>query len=114
LGHDLTLTCLAVAFSRALQDHVGQVPRAYWESCCAWLAAVICVEAGLCAARPLHEVREADVAAWHGSCCLQPGYFGKVGMRYFHLNKNKYTCPIINLDKVRRKPDEALAICRFV
>lgn len=30
-----------------------------------------------------------------------PGYFGKVGMRYFHLNKNKYHCPVINLDKVR-------------
>jgi large subunit ribosomal protein L27Ae len=29
-----------------------------------------------------------------------PGYFGKVGMRYFHLNKNKYHCPIINLDKI--------------
>ena len=29
-----------------------------------------------------------------------PGYFGKVGMRYFHLNKNKYFCPIINLDKI--------------
>lgn len=29
-----------------------------------------------------------------------PGYFGKVGMRYFHLNKNQYHCPIINLDKI--------------
>ena len=29
-----------------------------------------------------------------------PGYFGKVGMRYFHLNKNKYHCPIVNLDKL--------------
>jgi large subunit ribosomal protein L27Ae len=29
-----------------------------------------------------------------------PGYFGKVGMRYFHLNKNKYFCPVINLDKI--------------
>uniref|UniRef100_A0A7S1X9Q0 Large ribosomal subunit protein uL15/eL18 domain-containing protein n=1 Tax=Tetraselmis chuii TaxID=63592 RepID=A0A7S1X9Q0_9CHLO len=31
---------------------------------------------------------------WH------PGYFGKVGMRHFHLNKNKYYCPVINLDKI--------------
>lgn len=30
-----------------------------------------------------------------------PGYFGKVGMRYFNYKKNKYHCPIINLDKVR-------------
>eukprot|EP00873_Tetraselmis_striata_P036420 jgi/Tetstr1/456684/TSEL_043385.t1 len=29
-----------------------------------------------------------------------PGYFGKVGMRHFHLNKNKYFCPVINLDKI--------------
>ena len=29
-----------------------------------------------------------------------PGFFGKVGMRYFHLSKNKYHCPIINLDKI--------------
>lgn len=29
-----------------------------------------------------------------------PGYFGKVGMRYFHLSKNKYHCPVINLDKI--------------
>jgi len=29
-----------------------------------------------------------------------PGYFGKVGMRYFHKTTNKYFCPIINLDKI--------------
>merc|ERR1712023_424548 len=29
-----------------------------------------------------------------------PGYFGKVGMRYFHLQRNKYHCPIINLDRL--------------
>ena len=29
-----------------------------------------------------------------------PGYFGKVGMRYFHLNKNKYWKPTINLEKL--------------
>merc|ERR1712137_552579 len=29
-----------------------------------------------------------------------PGYFGKVGMRYFHKLTNKYHCPIINLDKI--------------
>ncbi len=29
-----------------------------------------------------------------------PGYFGKVGMRYFHLNKNKYWQPTINLEKL--------------
>ena len=29
-----------------------------------------------------------------------PGYFGKVGMRYFHLTRNKYHCPTINLDKL--------------
>jgi large subunit ribosomal protein L27Ae len=29
-----------------------------------------------------------------------PGYFGKVGMRYFHMNRNKFHCPIVNLDKI--------------
>lgn len=30
-----------------------------------------------------------------------PGYFGKVGMRYFHKTQNQYWKPVINLDKVR-------------
>jgi large subunit ribosomal protein L27Ae len=29
-----------------------------------------------------------------------PGYFGKVGMRYFHRTANQYWKPVINLDKV--------------
>eukprot|EP00310_Coccolithus_braarudii_P003786 CAMPEP_0183359436 /NCGR_PEP_ID=MMETSP0164_2-20130417/52202_1 /TAXON_ID=221442 /ORGANISM="Coccolithus pelagicus ssp braarudi, Strain PLY182g" /LENGTH=149 /DNA_ID=CAMNT_0025533543 /DNA_START=39 /DNA_END=488 /DNA_ORIENTATION=+ len=29
-----------------------------------------------------------------------PGYFGKVGMRYFHKTKNQYHCPVVNLDKL--------------
>lgn len=29
-----------------------------------------------------------------------PGYFGKVGMRHFHLTKNKSHCPTLNLDKM--------------
>ena len=29
-----------------------------------------------------------------------PGYFGKVGMRHFHLKRNKYFCPTVNLDKI--------------
>lgn len=30
-----------------------------------------------------------------------PGYFGKVGMRHYHLLKNHYYRPTINIDKVR-------------
>ena len=30
-----------------------------------------------------------------------PGYFGKVGMRYFHKLQNQFWKPTINLDKVR-------------
>lgn len=30
-----------------------------------------------------------------------PGYFGKVGMRYFHKQGNHFWKPVINLDKVR-------------
>ena len=29
-----------------------------------------------------------------------PGYFGKVGMRYFHKLRNKFYCPIVNLDRL--------------
>mmetsp|Transcript_4633 Transcript_4633/g.6919 ORF Transcript_4633/g.6919 Transcript_4633/m.6919 type:complete len:150 (-) Transcript_4633:34-483(-) len=31
---------------------------------------------------------------------FHPGYFGKVGMRYFHKTKNQYHRPTINLDKI--------------
>jgi len=27
-----------------------------------------------------------------------PGYFGKVGMRHFHLKRNVYFCPTINVE----------------
>ena len=29
-----------------------------------------------------------------------PGYFGKVGMRHFHLKRNKFVCPSVNVDKL--------------
>lgn len=32
--------------------------------------------------------------------CSHPGYFGKVGMRHYHLKKNTLFCPTINLDKL--------------
>ncbi|KAI9223273.1 ribosomal protein L18e/L15P [Blastocladiella britannica] len=31
---------------------------------------------------------------------FHPGYFGKVGMRYFNLNKNKYWRPTVNVEKL--------------
>ena len=31
---------------------------------------------------------------------FHPGYFGKVGMRHFHLKKNPYWRPVVNLDKI--------------
>ena len=30
----------------------------------------------------------------------QPGYFGKVGMRQYHLKRNQSFCPTVNLDKL--------------
>jgi len=37
-----------------------------------------------------------------------PGYFGKVGMRYFHKTKAQFFCPTINLDKLwTLVPEEA-------
>lgn len=32
--------------------------------------------------------------------CSHPGYFGKVGMRHYHLKRNTTHCPTINLDKL--------------
>jgi hypothetical protein len=29
-----------------------------------------------------------------------PGYFGKIGMRFFHLKRNKLHRPSINIDKI--------------
>lgn len=29
-----------------------------------------------------------------------PGYFGKIGMRHFHLLKNRFYCPTVNIDKL--------------
>jgi large subunit ribosomal protein L27Ae len=37
-----------------------------------------------------------------------PGYFGKVGMRYFHKSMNKYHCPIVNVDKLWSLVPEAV------
>jgi large subunit ribosomal protein L27Ae len=31
---------------------------------------------------------------------FHPGYFGKVGMRHFHILKNRTHCPTINIDKI--------------
>ena len=32
--------------------------------------------------------------------CSHPGYFGKKGQRHFHLKRNQYYRPTINLDKI--------------
>ena len=32
--------------------------------------------------------------------CPHIGYFGKVGMRHFHLTRNQYWKPVLNLDKL--------------
>lgn len=33
---------------------------------------------------------------------FHPGYFGKVGMRQFHMTKQQNHCPIVNLDGIRQ------------
>lgn len=37
---------------------------------------------------------------WLTRSQYHPGYFGKVGMRYFHKQPNHFWKPIINLDKL--------------
>ncbi|KAK2982627.1 hypothetical protein RJ640_015006 [Escallonia rubra] len=37
-----------------------------------------------------------------------PGYFSKVGMGYFHLLRNKFHCPIVNVEHLwSLVPEEA-------
>lgn len=31
---------------------------------------------------------------------FHPGYFGKVGMRHFHLLKNRTHCPTVNVERL--------------
>lgn len=31
---------------------------------------------------------------------FHPGHFGKVGMRHFHLLKQKYWAPVVNVEKL--------------
>lgn len=42
-----------------------------------------------------------------------PGYFGKVGMRYFHKLQNQFWKPVINLDKVCAAAETAANGHRF-
>ena len=37
-----------------------------------------------------------------------PGYFGKVGMRYFHKTKNQYHVSIVNVDTLWSFIDESI------
>ena len=32
---------------------------------------------------------------------FHPGYFGKVGMRFFHYKRNQHHCPVVNLDQLQ-------------
>jgi hypothetical protein len=64
----------------------------------AWLA---------CAAATLHAAAASLRGLWSlWSDALRlavrshPGYFGKVGMRYFHKTQNKFFRPVINVDKL--------------
>jgi large subunit ribosomal protein L27Ae len=34
---------------------------------------------------------------------FHPGYFGKVGMRHFHMTKARYHCPMINVEMLWAK-----------
>ena len=40
-----------------------------------------------------------------------PGYFGKVGMRYFHKTQNKFFRPVINVDKLWSLVSEQVCTC---
>ena len=79
-----------------------------WRTSAAFLAAMASPHAH--AHRP-----DAFTALWSSMCLVSfaharlslpslslshPGYFGKVGMRYFHKSKNLFFCPTINVEKL--------------
>ncbi|CAE7242924.1 RPL27AC, partial [Symbiodinium sp. KB8] len=39
---------------------------------------------------------------------FHPGYFGKVGMRYFHKTNQQYFCPTVNVDKLLNLVDASV------
>ncbi|KAJ4974146.1 hypothetical protein NE237_007320 [Protea cynaroides] len=43
---------------------------------------------------------QAQETSWILFDKYHPGYFGKVGMQYFHKLRNKFYCPIVNIDKL--------------
>ena len=66
--------------------------------CCIWQPTALCVvpRGAACCLRT-----GGSSANWWLSLHRLPiGRLLQVGMRYFHYNKNKYHCPVINLDKV--------------
>ncbi|GAB1291146.1 N-glycosylase/DNA lyase [Apodemus speciosus] len=53
----------------------------------------------------LQQLRVAPYEEAHKALCTLPGvgnksYFGKVGMRHYHLKRNQSFCPTVNLDKL--------------
>ena len=37
---------------------------------------------------------------WLPLLSSHPGFFGKVGMRHYHMTTQKYYCPSVNLDRL--------------
>jgi len=50
--------------------------------------------------RRVHAAKPRALVLLRPCARSHPGYFGKVGMRYFHKTQNKFFCPTINLDKL--------------
>ena len=44
--------------------------------------------------------RHSKYSIYDIELCSHPGYFGKKGQRHFHLQRNQYFKPTINLDKL--------------
>lgn len=55
-------------------------------------------------------INDDDKIEWLTLKQYHPGYFGKVGMRYFHKQQAHFWKPIINLDKVHIPPDFAIPV----
>ena len=77
-----------------------KAPQTSWWSWSCWWCTPSPVRAPLLrlTSAPSHSIFSSPVRTNMDK--YHPGYFGKVGMRHFHLTRNQYWRPIINVDKL--------------
>ncbi len=101
LGPIRLLICFACRF-------IGWERQENWEERCQWVTVVSVVTESILPVAVTQVVciitestlRNSKHSLFVNSLCSHPGYFGKKGQRHFHLQRNQYFKPTINLDKL--------------